>query len=82
MGILSWIVVGAAAGWLASMAMGKNAQMGALANIGVGIAGALIGGFILGLLGIGGITGINVYSILVATLGAIGLLYALDRIKK
>jgi len=82
MGILSWIVVGALAGWLASMAMGKNAQMGALANIGVGIVGAIIAGYILGMFGIGGVTGINVYSILVATLGAIALLYVLGMFKR
>lgn len=45
MGIISWIIVGALAGWIASMIMGKNAQMGALANIGVGVVGAFIGGF-------------------------------------
>ena len=43
--ILIWILLGALAGWIASMIMGRNAQMGALANIVVGIVGALIGGF-------------------------------------
>ena len=41
---LVWIIFGALAGWIASMIMGKNAQMGALANIVVGIVGAVIGG--------------------------------------
>ena len=46
--ILIWILLGALAGWIASMIMGRNAQMGALANIVVGIVGALIGGFLIG----------------------------------
>ena len=45
--ILVWIILGALAGWIASMIMGRNAQMGALANIVVGIVGALIGGFLM-----------------------------------
>lgn len=50
MGIITWIIVGAIAGWIASMIMGKNEEMGAIANIVVGIIGAIIGGFVLGLL--------------------------------
>jgi uncharacterized membrane protein YeaQ/YmgE (transglycosylase-associated protein family) len=82
MGILSWIVVGALAGWIASMIMGKNDQMGAVANIGVGIAGAIIAGFILKLFGVGGINGLNLYSIMMAILGAVLLLWVIDKIKK
>ena len=46
MNIILWIIFGAIAGWIASMIMGKDAQMGALANIVVGIVGALIGGLV------------------------------------
>jgi uncharacterized membrane protein YeaQ/YmgE (transglycosylase-associated protein family) len=45
-GIILWIVIGALAGWVASMLMGTNARQGALMNVVVGIVGALIGGFI------------------------------------
>ncbi len=45
-GIIAWIVVGALAGWIGSMIMGTNAKMGAVANIVVGIVGALVGGFV------------------------------------
>lgn len=45
-GILLWIVIGALAGWVGSMIMGTNARQGAIANIIVGIIGAVIGGFI------------------------------------
>lgn len=81
MGILSWIVLGALAGWLASMITGRNDQMGCLTNIIVGIVGAFIGGFIMTQLGGSDITGFNLYSFLVATGGAIVLLLILGLIR-
>lgn len=45
-GILMWIVVGGLAGWIASKIMNTDAQQGALANIVIGIVGALVGGFL------------------------------------
>jgi uncharacterized membrane protein YeaQ/YmgE (transglycosylase-associated protein family) len=73
--LIFWIVLGALAGWIASMIMGANARMGALANIVVGIIGAIIGGLIMNALGGPGVTGFNIYSILVAIGGAIVLLF-------
>ena len=72
--IVLWIVFGALAGWLASIVMKTDASMGAGANIIVGIVGALIGGFIMNALGGQGVTGFNIYSLLVAIGGAIILL--------
>lgn len=72
--ILLWVVLGGVAGWLASIVMGKNAQMGAIANIVVGIIGALIGGFVMSLLNLNSGGGFNFYTLLVAVLGAIILL--------
>ena len=72
--ILLWIVFGGLAGWIASIIMGKNAQMGAIANIVVGIVGALLGGWLMSLLGFADISTFNLYSFLVAILGAIVLL--------
>ena len=46
MGILSWIILGGLAGWLASLVTGKDASMGILANILVGVVGAFLGGFL------------------------------------
>jgi len=46
MGIISWVILGALAGWIASMITGRNKQMGCLANIVVGIVGAIIGGVV------------------------------------
>jgi len=73
--IIVWILLGALAGWIASMIMGTNASMGAGANIVVGIIGAIIGGLIMNALGSPGVTGFNLYSILVAIGGAVVLLF-------
>jgi uncharacterized membrane protein YeaQ/YmgE (transglycosylase-associated protein family) len=45
-GILGWIIIGALAGWIGSKVMGTDAQQGGLANIGIGVLGAILGGFI------------------------------------
>ena len=50
MGIIGWLIFGAIVGWIASKIMGTDAQQGALLNIIVGIVGALLGGFLWGLL--------------------------------
>ncbi|MBK7448664.1 MAG: GlsB/YeaQ/YmgE family stress response membrane protein [Anaerolineales bacterium] len=76
MGILTWIVFGALAGWIASLIMKTDRQMGAVANIVVGIAGAFIGGFIMeNFLGQAGVNGFNLYSLLVAIGGAALLIW-------
>jgi uncharacterized membrane protein YeaQ/YmgE (transglycosylase-associated protein family) len=70
MGILSWIIIGLIAGWLAGVIM-KGSGYGILADIGLGIVGALVGGFLSGaLLGIP-FTGFNLISLIVALIGAI-----------
>jgi uncharacterized membrane protein YeaQ/YmgE (transglycosylase-associated protein family) len=74
MGILSWIVFGGLAGWIASMLTGRNRQMGLIANIVAGILGAVIGGWIMSALGGTGVTGFNLQSFLVAVLGAVVVL--------
>jgi len=75
MSILAWIIIGGLAGWIASMLMGTNASQGIIANIVVGIIGALIGGFFIGIFGGDGVSGFNLYSLLVAVLGACILLW-------
>jgi uncharacterized membrane protein YeaQ/YmgE (transglycosylase-associated protein family) len=45
-GILAWIIIGALAGWIGSKIMGTDARQGSLANIFIGILGAVVGGFI------------------------------------
>lgn len=74
MGILSWIIVGGIAGWLASIVVGANGRMGIIANIVVGIIGAFIGGFVMNYLGYGSVNGLNFWSIFVAFVGSVVLL--------
>lgn len=75
MSIIVWIIVGALAGWIASMIMKTDASMGALANIIVGIIGAFIGGWLVSLFGVNvGEGELNIPSILTAILGAVILL--------
>ena len=74
-GLIVWIIVGAIAGWLASIVMKTNAKQGLLMDIIVGIIGGFIGGWVLNALGVGGaVTGFNVISILTAFIGAVILL--------
>jgi uncharacterized membrane protein YeaQ/YmgE (transglycosylase-associated protein family) len=74
MGILSWIIFGALAGWIASLITGRSERQGCLMNIIVGIIGASLGGWMMSLFGGSGITGFNLPSFLVAVLGAVVLL--------
>ena len=82
MGILSWIIMGGLAGWVASIIMKKNVQMGVLANVIVGIIGAFIGGFLMNFLVGWDITGFNLKSFLVALLGSIVLLGVINLFKR
>lgn len=82
MGILSWIVMGGLAGWVASMIMGRDKNMGLLANIIVGIVGGLLGGWIASLLGLGAISGFNLGSFLIALGGACLLLVVTGMFKR
>ena len=78
MGILSWIVVGAIAGWLGGMVM-KGRGFGLIGDIIVGVVGGLIGGYLAGVLFKvpNAVNGINPTSILVAFLGAVLLIVVL-----
>ncbi|MEA5016829.1 MAG: GlsB/YeaQ/YmgE family stress response membrane protein [Candidatus Limiplasma sp.] len=78
MGLLTWLIFGALAGWIASIIMKKNSSMGAVANIVVGIVGAGIGGFVASLLGLGSVSGFNLYSLLIAIAGACLLLLVIN----
>jgi uncharacterized membrane protein YeaQ/YmgE (transglycosylase-associated protein family) len=75
MGLISWIVVGLLAGLLAKWIMPGEGPGGLLITLILGMAGASVGGFVVSLLGGTGTTGFNVWSVLVATFGAIILLF-------
>ena len=82
LGIITWIIMGALAGWLASKITGNDASMGWIANIIVGIIGAVIGGFVMTLIGRTGVDGFNLPSFLVATGGAVLLLAVVKGFRK
>lgn len=71
--IITWIVVGLIAGWLASLVV-RGTGLGIVGDIIVGIIGGVIGGIILSLIGGAGVTGFNIWSIIVAFVGAVILL--------
>ncbi len=75
MGIVGWLIIGALAGWIASMITGNSKKMGAGMNILVGIIGGFIGGLAMNLIGGHGVTGFNLWSLLVAVVGAVILLW-------
>jgi uncharacterized membrane protein YeaQ/YmgE (transglycosylase-associated protein family) len=73
MGIISWIILGLIAGFIGSKIVDQRGQ-GLWLNIVLGIVGALIGGFLFDLFGAGGVTGLNLYSLVVAIVGSIVVL--------
>ena len=74
MGLIGWIILGGIAGWLASHIAGTDKSMGIIANIVVGVVGALLGGWFFSLVGGTGISGFNVWSLFVALIGSVILL--------
>ena len=79
MNMIWWIVVGLIAGWAAGKIM-KGGGYGTIADILLGIVGGIVGGWVVGLLGVG--AGGFIWSVLVATLGAIILIWVTRLIKK
>lgn len=75
MDFLVYLIFGGIAGWIASMIMGTDAQQGMFMNIIVGIVGAFIGGMLMNAFGQPGVTGFNIYSMIVSVLGAVVLLW-------
>ena len=71
LGIIGWIVLGGLAGWVASMIAGTNGRQGLLGNIIAGIIGAFVGGFVFNIFGGSGVTGFNIWSFIVAVVGAV-----------
>ena len=70
MSIIAWIVLGLIAGFIASKLVNKTGE-GIVLDIGLGIVGAVVGGFVFNQLGAAGVTGFNLYSMLVAVIGAV-----------
>lgn len=74
MGILLWMLFGGIVGWVGSLIMGTDGQQGIILNIVVGVIGAVLGGYIMNFFGEGGVSGFNLYSFMVALIGAVALL--------
>ncbi|HSD85172.1 MAG TPA: GlsB/YeaQ/YmgE family stress response membrane protein [Anaerolineae bacterium] len=83
MGILSWLVVGAIAGWVAGKLI-RGGGFGLIGNIIIGIIGAVVGGWLAGLLfnDPNAISGFNLTTIIVAILGAVAVLFVVGLFKK
>lgn len=81
MSILAWIILGLIAGFIASRIVNRRGS-GLVLDLVIGIVGAVIGGWIVTALGGAGITGFNLWSLLVAILGAIVLLILVHAIRR
>ena len=74
MGIIAWIVLGLIAGFIASKIVNHTGS-GIIMDIVLGVVGALVGGFVFSMFGAVGVTGFNIYSMLVAIVGAVVVLW-------
>jgi len=83
MGLLTWLIVGAIAGWLAGQVM-KGSGFGLIGDIVIGVIGALVGGWLAGTLldKKDVISGFNIETLIVAFLGAVVVLYVVRLLKR
>ncbi|MDK8451595.1 GlsB/YeaQ/YmgE family stress response membrane protein [Corynebacterium mastitidis] len=82
LGFLGWIIIGGLAGWIASKIKGTDEQQGLVLNILVGVAGGLIGGFLLDLIGVDVAGGGKIFSFLTCLLGSVILLTIVNKIRR
>lgn len=81
MSFLAWIVLGLLAGFIGSKIVNKQGE-GMLLDILLGIVGAVVGGVLFNAFGASGVTGLNLYSLFVAVIGAVVLLFAYHAIRR
>jgi uncharacterized membrane protein YeaQ/YmgE (transglycosylase-associated protein family) len=81
MSFLAWIVLGLVAGFIGSKIVNKRGE-GLILDIVLGIVGAVVGGWLVGFLGYGGVSGLNLYSFCVAILGSIVVLLLYHAIRR
>jgi len=81
MSILAWIVLGLIAGFIGSKLVNKTGE-GLVLDIGLGIVGAIVGGWLFSVFGMSGVTGVNLYSLVVAVIGAVVLLLVYHAIRR
>ncbi len=75
MSIIAWLVLGLLAGWIGSMIVNRGRGEGLILDIVLGVVGAFVGGFLFNLFGASGVSGLNLYSMLVAVVGAVVVLF-------
>ena len=80
--IIAWIILGALAGWIGSLITGTNSSINGWGNVAIGIVGAFIGGLIVQLFGGSAPTGLNVPSLITATLGAVVLIWLMRAFRR
>jgi len=81
MSLLAWIVLGLLAGFIASKIVDARGE-GVFLDIVLGIVGAVVGGWLFGLLGASGVSGVNLHSLFIAVVGAIVVLIAYHAIRR
>jgi len=81
MGIVAWIILGLVAGFIGSKIVNKSGE-GFFLDIILGIVGAVVGGWLFSYFGAHGVTGLNIYSLVVAVLGAIVVLVVYHAIRR
>jgi uncharacterized membrane protein YeaQ/YmgE (transglycosylase-associated protein family) len=81
MSIIGWIILGLIAGFIASKIVNRQGE-GFILDIVLGIVGAIVGGWLFGLVGHVGVTGFNLYSMFVAIIGAVVVLVAYHAIRR
>jgi uncharacterized membrane protein YeaQ/YmgE (transglycosylase-associated protein family) len=79
--IIAWIVLGLIAGFIASKIVNKSGE-GALLDILLGIVGAIVGGWLFNAFGMAGVSGLNIYSLLVAVIGAVVFLVVYHALRR
>jgi uncharacterized membrane protein YeaQ/YmgE (transglycosylase-associated protein family) len=75
MSIIAWLVLGLLAGWIGSMIVNRGRGEGLMLDIVLGVVGAFVGGFLFNMFGETGVSGLNLYSMLVAVAGAVVVLF-------
>ena len=81
MSIVSWLVLGLIAGFIGSKLVNKTGE-GFFLDIALGIVGAVVGGWLFSLFGMSGVTGLNIYSLIVAVVGAVVFLVVYHAIRR
>jgi uncharacterized membrane protein YeaQ/YmgE (transglycosylase-associated protein family) len=81
MSLLAWIVLGLIAGFIGSKIVNKSGE-GIVLDIVLGVVGAIAGGWLVGFFGLGGVTGLNLYSIVIAVVGSVVVLVIYHAIRR